>query len=368
MAKALTSAGAAVGLFGLCACALVMAGCAAGPDTAAGAAPGAEPAEKNRADSAARNLPMTVGLVWDGLYLAHKEPHHVERPARLRAIRKALEEAGLWDRLVMIRPSPADEACLLRVHAPEYIARVRATGQSKEVTWLDPDTYVCGASWDAAVLAAGGACAAVDAVMKGQVRSVFCAVRPPGHHACRDHGMGFCIFNNVAVAARHAQAVHHVRRIVIIDWDVHHGNGTQEAFWRDPDVMYISIHQSPFYPGTGSASEVGEGPGKGHIRNFPMHRGSGDKEFLAALDEGLKAAEAFRPELIFISAGFDAHKNDTLGGLAYTEEGYTEATRRVRRVADASASGRIVSLLEGGYDETALGHSVVAHVKALAAP
>jgi acetoin utilization deacetylase AcuC-like enzyme len=311
---------------------------------------------------------MTVGIVWDKQYLAHKVPNHVERPARLAAVRRALEEAGLWNGLVRISPAPAEEACLLRVHSAEYIARVRATAHAKNVVWLDPDTYACGASWDAAVLAAGGACAAVDAVLKGQVRSAFCAVRPPGHHACRDHGMGFCLFNNVAVAVRHAQAVHHIRHIVIVDWDVHHGNGTQEIFWCDPDVMYISIHEWPFYPGTGSAKEIGEGPGKGHIRNFPLAARSGDKEFLAALDAGLKSAEAFRPELVFISAGFDAHKDDTLGGLKVTEEGYSEATRRVRRLADASASGRIVSVLEGGYDEAALGRSVVAHLKALAAP
>jgi acetoin utilization deacetylase AcuC-like enzyme len=311
---------------------------------------------------------MTIGLVWDEQYLAHTAPNHVERPARLTGIRKALQEAALWDSVIHIRPAPADEAALLRVHSPEYIARVRATAQASEIVWLDSDTYACGASWNAALLAAGGACAAVDAVMKGQVRSAFCAIRPPGHHADRNHAMGFCIFNNVAVAARHALAVHHLRRIAIIDWDVHHGNGTQAIFWRDPDVMYVSVHQSPLYPGTGAARERGAGPGKGHIHNFPLAAMSGDKELLAALDEGLKAARAFQPDFVFISAGFDAHKDDPLGGMAVTEEGYAEATRRVRRMADDSASGRIVSVLEGGYDEAALGRSVVAHLKALAAP
>ena len=311
---------------------------------------------------------MTVGIVWDERYLAHKAPNHVECPARLTAIRKALKEAGLWDSLVHIPPAPADHVCLLRVHSAEHISRIRASAEATGLTWLNPDTYGCGASWDAAVLAAGGVCAAVDAVMKGQVRSVFCAVRPPGHHACRGRAMGFCLFNNVAVAVRHAQAEHHLRRIVIVDWDVHHGNGTQEAFWRDPDVMYISIHQSPFYPGGGSATETGAGPGKGHIRNCPLPARSDNAAFLAALDEGLKSAEVFRPDFVFISVGFDGHKNDPLGSMALTEEGYAEATRRVRRMADASASGRIVSVLEGGYDEAALGRSVVAHVKALAAP
>ncbi|MBM4020006.1 MAG: histone deacetylase [Planctomycetes bacterium] len=311
---------------------------------------------------------MTVGLVWDKRYLEHAAPHHCERPARLKAIRKALEDAGLWDWLVPIAPAPADEACLLRVHAPEHVAAVRASARADDVAWLDGDTYACRASYEAALLAAGGACAAVDAVMKGEVRSAFCAVRPPGHHATRTRAMGFCLFNNVALAARHAQAAHRLKRILIVDWDVHHGNGTQDAFYRDGSVVYISTHQSPLYPGTGAAAEKGEGPGAGCIHNFPLPPGSGDAGFLAALDRGLKGAEKFKPEFVFISAGFDAHKQDPLGGLAVTEAGFAEATRRVRRVADRHAGSRIVSVLEGGYDEDALGRSVVAHIRALAEP
>ena len=311
---------------------------------------------------------MSVGLIWDERYLAHQALHHTECPARLKAIRQAIEDAGLWNGLVHLEPAPAAEACLLRVHSPEHVARVRAAAQSKELTWLDGDTYACRDSWQTALLAAGGACAAVDAVMKGEVRSAFCAVRPPGHHAGRDRAMGFCLFNNVAIAARHAQAVHGIRRIAIVDWDVHHGNGTQEIFYRDADVVYISTHQSPLYPGTGAPGEKGEGPGAGHIHNFPLKPGSGDPEFLAALDKGLAVAEKFGPEFVFISAGFDAHKDDPLGSLALTEDGYAEATRRVRRLAGGCASGRIVSVLEGGYDGDALGRSAVAHLKALMAP
>jgi acetoin utilization deacetylase AcuC-like enzyme len=211
-------------------------------------------------------------------------------------------------------------------------------------------------------------CAAVDAVMKGDARSAFCAVRPPGHHATRDRAMGFCLFNNVAIGVRHVQAVHKVRRVFILDIDVHHGNGTQEIFYRDPDILYVSLHQWPLYPHSGKPDERGEGPGLGSTHNYPLAPGSGDKEFLAAVDQGLKKAEAFRPEFIFISAGFDGHKDDPLGGLALTEQGYAEATRRVRTLADRTANGRIVSVLEGGYDLRALGRCVVAHIEALATP
>ncbi|MBE3123386.1 MAG: histone deacetylase, partial [Planctomycetes bacterium] len=207
-----------------------------------------------------------------------------------------------------------------------------------------------------------------DAVIKGDVRRAFCAVRPPGHHATRDKAMGFCLFNNVAVAARYVMATHGVERVLIVDWDVHHGNGTQEAFYRAGDVMYLSIHQSPLYPSTGSPDEKGAGPGAGHTLNFTLARGQGEKEFLAALDKGLKQAGKFSPRFIFISAGFDSHKDDPLGGLRLTETTYAEATRRVCRLADRTASGRVVSTLEGGYDLDALGASAAAHVRALLEP
>jgi acetoin utilization deacetylase AcuC-like enzyme len=323
---------------------------------------------KPAADAAERSRTMAVGLVWDERYLAHKQAGHPERPERLTAIRQGLEEAGLWNRLVRIQPYAATDEMLERVHSKQHIQRIRREASGKDLAHLDADTYAGPGSWDAALLAAGGVSAATDAVMKGQVRSAFCAVRPPGHHASRDRAMGFCLFNNVAVGARYVQAAHGIRRVLIVDWDVHHGNGTQDTFYRDGTVMYVSIHESPLYPGTGAADEKGDGPGAGRIRNFPLPPGAGDKEFLAALQEGLKAAEEFKPEFVFISCGFDAHKDDPLGGLKRTDEGYAEGTRRVRAFADRFASGRIVSVLEGGYSLDALRNAAAAHVAALMAP
>ena len=311
---------------------------------------------------------MNVGLVWDERYLAHRSEGHPERPERLTAIRQALVKAGLWDRLVHIPAKPATDEIVGLVHTPAYIRMVRQTAGTDKTLWLDGDTYAVAGTSDAAFLAAGGVCAAVDAVMKGEVRSAFCAVRPPGHHSSAGKAMGFCLFNNVAIAARYIQTTHKLQRVLIVDWDVHHGNGTQDTFYRAADVMYLSIHQSPLYPGTGAADEKGEGPAAGHILNFPLAPGAGDDEFLAALKEGLAAAEKFKPDFILISSGFDAHKDDPIGGLKRTTEGFAEGTRLVKALADRSAGGRIVSVLEGGYNLDALGASVVAHIQALAEP
>jgi len=310
---------------------------------------------------------MTVGIVWDDRFLAHAAPGHVERPERLTAIRRALEEAGQWSSLAPIPARPADEADLLRVHAAEHVRRVRETADAGRVVWFDPDTYACPASSEAAFLAAGAVCAAADVVLAGETASAFCPVRPPGHHACRDRAMGFCLFNNVAVAARRLQAVHGVRRILILDWDVHHGNGTQEAFYDDPDVMYISTHQWPHYPGTGAREETGRGQGRGTTLNYPLPAGAGDEAFLEAVDDGLARAQDFGPAFVLVSTGFDAHRDDPLAGLGLTDSAYAEATRRVRRLAEVTAGGRVVSILEGGYAAGALGRSAVAHVQALAA-
>ena len=308
---------------------------------------------------------MAVGLVWDERYLAHEAPGHPECPARLTAIRQALKAADLWDRLVPIPPYPAGEEVLRRVHTPQHIRRIFETSRSAAVTWLDGDTYACAASAEAARLAAGGVCAAVDAVLEQEVAGAFCAVRPPGHHAGRDRAMGFCLFNNVAVAACHALSAAGIGRVLVVDWDVHHGNGTQDIFCRDPRVMYLSLHQWPLYPGTGRAEEIGEGEGMGLTCNRPLPPGTGDEVFLAALQEGLEGAEGFAPQFVLISCGFDGLREDPLGGWALTAEGFAEATRRVCRLAERTAAGRLVSVLEGGYDLEALGRSAAAHVKAL---
>ena len=311
---------------------------------------------------------MTVGIVWDERYLAHAAQGHVECPARLTALRQSLEGAGLWDRLVPIAARPATDADLGRVHSPEHVERVRSTAEAGGTVWFDADTFACAASALAAELAAGGVCAAVDAVMDGRAASAFCAVRPPGHHALRDRAMGFCLFNNVAIGTRYVQAARGIGRVLIVDWDVHHGNGTQAIFYRDAQVLYVSTHQWPFYPGTGSGGETGEGPGRGQTLNYPLSHGAGDEEFLGAVDDALEQAGDFGPEFVFISAGFDAHRDDPLGGLRLSDEAYAEATRRVWRLARETAGGRLVSVLDGGYNLDALGRAGVAHVGALMEP
>jgi acetoin utilization deacetylase AcuC-like enzyme len=228
------------------------------------------------------------------------------------------------------------------------------------------DTSVSEASWDAAVRAAGLAVSGVEAVTSGRIGNAFCAVRPPGHHATADRGMGFCIFNNVAVAARHAQQACGIRRVLIVDWDVHHGNGTQDIFYEDGTVLFFSSHQWPLYPGTGRRSETGLGAGAGLTINCPLPAGAGRAEVLGAMREELEpAAERFEPELVLISAGFDARAGDPLGGFLLEDEDFAEMTRLVMGIAESYAQGRIVSLLEGGYGLAVLGGAVAAHVGAL---
>ena len=231
---------------------------------------------------------------------------------------------------------------------------------------LDPDTSVSPGSLHAAYLAAGGALAAVDAIMANQVEHVFCAVRPPGHHAEAGRAMGFCLFNNVAIAARYVQKKYGLTRVLIVDWDVHHGNGTQHSFEEDPSVLFFSTHQYPHYPGTGRGTERGKGAGEGFTINVPMEAGEGDDEYHASFLKALApAAGAFKPEFVIISAGFDAHKADPLASMGLTEAGYADLTDIVAGIAKRYANGRILSSLEGGYNLTALAYSVDAHIKAL---
>jgi acetoin utilization deacetylase AcuC-like enzyme len=309
---------------------------------------------------------MAVGFVWHDACLLHDNGlGHPERPERLRAIRAHLEARGLLERLVLITPEPCPIERLERVHTPAYVEAIRRACAQAPLM-LDPDTGVSRGSWDAALLSAGGALAACDAVMTGRVDSAFVCTRPPGHHAERAQAMGFCLFNNIAVAARYLQDAHGLSRIAIVDWDVHHGNGTEHLFETDATVLYASTHQFPFYPGTGAASERGRGPGAGTTINVPLRAGAGDTEILRAWREAIVPAIArFAPEAILISAGFDAHRDDPLASLEVTGAGYAALTTLLREAADRFCSGRIVSLLEGGYDLRALGASVEAHLEAL---
>jgi len=311
-----------------------------------------------------------TGLFYSDVCLLHRTgSHHPERPERLEAIRKRLKQDGLLDRLTQLTPRPDAERWLTSVHSPQYVERVKRCCQAAPGHLDSGDTPVSKESYEAALTAVGGVLAAVDAVAAGRVRNAFCAIRPPGHHASRERGMGFCLFNNVAVAARYAQQRHQLARILIVDWDVHHGNGTQATFDEDPDVMYFSVHQHPFYPGTGLAEETGQGKARGTKINVPLPAGSGDAEYRRAFDGRLRpAALAFRPDLVLISAGFDAHEDDLLGGMKVSTDCYADLTRRVRRIADECCQGRLISLLEGGYHLEALGASAAAHVRALMEP
>jgi acetoin utilization deacetylase AcuC-like enzyme len=307
------------------------------------------------------------GLVVDPVFEEHETgPGHPERPERLRAVRSALSEAGLLRDAVVVPPVAANDAMLERAHAPEHVRNVEAACERGE-RWLDAmDTAISPPSARVARLAAGTVTELARRVARGDLDAGFAAVRPPGHHAERDLAMGFCLFNNVVVASRALQAEEGVGRVLIVDWDVHHGNGTQHILERDPDTFYFSVHQWPLYPGTGARHERGLGPGRGATLNCPLPPGSGDDAFLAALgDDLVAAADAFRPDFVIVSAGFDAHRADPLAQLEVTTSAYAEAAHIVREVAERHGRGRIVSVLEGGYDLDALGASVVAHLRAL---
>ena len=310
---------------------------------------------------------MKVGLVCDPCFEEHNTgPGHPEMPARLARLREELEQSGLRERCLEIRPVAVEDGMLLRVHDAGHVERVR-TACAAGSRFLDSmDTVISAESERVARLAAGSAVELARAVAAGELDRGFAALRPPGHHAERDLAMGFCLFNNVAVVARDLLAGGSVSRVLIVDWDVHHGNGTQHIFEEDPDVFYYSLHQWPLYPGTGERSETGRGSGAGTTLNSPLPPGAGDDEFLRSLREELiPAAERFGPEFVLISAGFDAHVRDPLGGLAVSTQGYVEATQLLCDLATRLAGGRLVSLLEGGYDLDALADSVAAHLTVL---
>jgi acetoin utilization deacetylase AcuC-like enzyme len=295
--------------------------------------------------------------------LDHATPHgHPERAERIRAIEKALSGEA-FGTLVREEAPRGDEAAIVLCHPERHLAVLRKAAPSESIVHVDADTVMSPGTLEAALRAVGGATAAVDAVLAGRVHNAFVATRPPGHHAEHATAMGFCFFNNAAIAARHARIVHGLGRVAILDWDVHHGNGTQDIFWADPDVLYISSHEAPLYPGTGSPSERGE---HDTIMNVTLAAGDGGEAFEEAMSALiLPRLNAFKPELVIISAGFDAHWRDPLANLNLTEQDFAQATREVMDIADRHAGGRIVSVLEGGYDLAGLGGSVAAHVAEL---
>ncbi|WP_321499092.1 histone deacetylase family protein [Breoghania sp.] len=305
---------------------------------------------------------MATLLLHHSSFLDHHTPlGHPERPDRMRAVDRILEHERFQTLERDAAPMASLEAVIL-AHPERHVENVRKHVPEQGLARIDGDTTVSPGSWDAALRAVGAGCRAVDEVMEGKVQNAFCAIRPPGHHAEYDKPMGFCLFNNIAIAARHAQKTHGAERVAIVDFDVHHGNGTQDIFWNDPSVMYCSTHQMPLFPGTGSASETGAGT----IVNAPLMAGDGSEQFKEAVEIMLlPRLAAFKPDLLLISAGFDAHRRDPLANINLVEEDFAWITAKLMDIADTSCNGRVVSMLEGGYDLEGLARSVAAHVMTL---
>ncbi len=305
---------------------------------------------------------MTTGLVFDEAFLRHRAPYdHPEHPGRLEAIWGRLESDALVARCERVPAREATDAELLRIHTPEHIAHIDRTAADGNVQ-LDPDTYTCPDSARAARLAAGGLVDLAAAIAAGRLANGLALLRPPGHHAEAGRAMGFCLYNNVAVAARALQRSGLAQRILIVDWDLHHGNGTQHAFWEDPTVLYFSTHRFPFYPGSGARSEVGGGPGRGFTVNVAWGAGMGDAEHLAVFDRLLlPMARAFAPDFVLVSAGFDAADGDPLGDMRLSAAGYAQMTARLRTLA----GGRLALALEGGYDLEAIAAANAACLRVL---
>lgn len=308
---------------------------------------------------------MATGFVFHPLSLHHLTgSDHPERPERVLAIQDRLRDGGVLAELEVLQPEPVETRWLREVHSSDYISRVEQACADGRPVVDSADTAISPGSWKAALLAAGGALQAVDRVMSGEWANGFVSCRPPGHHAEHNLAMGFCLFNNVAVAAAYLRARHGLERVAIVDWDVHHGNGTQHIFEDDPSVFYASLHQWPLYPGTGRAQERGRGAGVGATLNCPMDPGAGDDAYLKVMEEQvLPALAKFAPQAILVSAGFDAHRDDPLSATMVTEEGYRRMSRLLLDLAADACQGRLVSMLEGGYDLRALAASVEIHVQ-----
>ena len=308
---------------------------------------------------------MTVGLVYDPIYLEHDTGDHVENSGRLEAVMALLEQSGLAQKLTRIAPRPAtvEELCLVHTARHLELLEHAATGNGH---WLDGDTFASPASYRVALYAAGGVLSAIDAIMAGEVERAFALVRPPGHHATATRAMGFCLFNNLAVGARYLMQKHGLSRVLIADFDVHHGNGTEALFYDNPAVMYFSTHQYPHYPGTGARGDDGAGEGKGFTINVPLPAGTTDTEYKQAYEEVLlPAARSFRPEFVLVSAGYDPHWADMLSGFRITVSGFAGVVSLVKQLADEVCQGRLLLSLEGGYHPVALAHSIRASLEVL---
>ncbi len=306
-----------------------------------------------------------TGFVFHPIYLEHfTGSWHPERPDRLSTILEAVQTANLYEALAHLTPSACPEQYLGWAHTEGLIRSIKNLC-GPTLQHIDMDTVVSEKSFEAALFAAGAGITAADAILRGDVENAFCAVRPPGHHAESDRAMGFCLFNNIAVTARYLQRECGIRRVLIVDWDVHHGNGTQEIFYDDPAVLYFSAHQYPHYPGTGSMQEGGVGTGETYTVNAPLKAGCGDKEYQQVFSKMLPpVADVFRPDFVLVSAGFDGHMNDPLASMQLTDDGYAWLTQMVLETAQKHCAGRLISMLEGGYGK-ALGSSAVAHLEVL---
>ncbi|MCX7424728.1 MAG: histone deacetylase [Planctomycetia bacterium] len=304
---------------------------------------------------------MTL-LYSEPCFLQHETGRHPESADRIRLIPARLEEEGLDSQCARPEWTQVARHRLTAIHSPEYVNQVWALAKSGGGD-LDVDTVVSPCSYDVALLAAGCACDATERILRGEDRRALCLVRPPGHHALANRGMGFCLFNNVAIAAQMALDEFRLDRVLIVDWDIHHGNGTQASFYQEPRVGYLSIHRAPFFPGTGAADETGSGEGRGTTLNLPVRRGISREEYLGRFSDGLEAfAARLKPQLILLSAGFDAHRLDPVGSLGLETEDFIALTDLVLDAADAHAGGRLVSVLEGGYHPQILADSVAVHL------
>ncbi len=309
-----------------------------------------------------------TAVIWDERFVRHRMGlTHPESPSRLLAIKQVLDGDGVGRDIERIKPRAATKEELCFIHDASYVERVERTAGG-EMVHLDPDTVACSETWEAARYASGATIVLVDDVIKGKITNGFALVRPPGHHAEKGAAMGFCFFNNIAIGAEYARKICGLERIAIIDFDVHHGNGTQHAFYERDDVFFTSLHRLPFYPGTGAANETGAGKGKGATLNIPMEEGAGDDDYKKAFDKQIvPAVLKFAPHLILVSAGYDAHANDPLGGMRMTTDGFRWMAQMIADIAGECSQGRIVYVLEGGYDLKALRESVEATLEVMVA-